>query len=300
MSTETPPTESPVELEAWFTEMKFQNSTTISEALSSCYGVLSNTWDSKSGDYRLISEAKFRTSIASCKSFVSLALNNQLSSCRDEGEYWYRINLATGTTSTVLFVLLTILLTRLRRSNRIRSKLKGCSQNVMKKGSLFPWMKKSSSTTKADSTTTPVYQPLLKPSPSASALSTSTFQEGAYNYILESPYSAGTIGTAQLNPIFIQRAQAGPTPCSGSSRKQDNMSSELPAAVLGIPPSPYPRQMPRGMLTSPASVIPTPAGREHAELKQAETVNGQQGQILQEHDPDRNVFYVVENIITTE
>ena len=303
ISTETPPTDIPaVELEAWYTEMKYENSSTISEALSSCYGALENTWSSKSGDYRLVSETKLRSSIASCKSFVSLALNKQLSTCRDEGDYWYRVNIASGATSTVLFVFMTILLTRLRRSNRIKNKLKSYRPHLdVKKKSLFSWMRKSPSPDQTHTIMTPAYQPLHKTSPSTSAFSTSTIQESDYNYILESPYNMGTMGTAQLNHVFIPRAQVGSTPSSGSPRRLNSTSLGLPAAVLGIPPSPYPTLTPRGTLTSSNSTVPTPTVREHVEIRQAETVDsGQHGQILQGSDLDRNVYFVIDNTQSTE
>ena len=310
MSTEAPQTElGAVELEDWFTEMKYENSSTVSEALSSCYGALEHTWESKSGDYRLVRESKLRTTIASCKGFISLALGRQLSTCRDEGEYWYRINLASGVTSTVLFIFLTILLARLRRSNRIRHKLKSCKPTIIDKGkkSLFSFMKKSPSTSKTDTAMTPAYQPLIKQTLSTPAFSTSTLQETDYNYIIDSPYSVGTMamGTAQLNHVFIPRSQIGSLSSSESPRRLNNTTSGPPAAVLGLPPSPYPTPTPRGTGTGSTTVTPvtisTPAVRENAGIVQAEIIEGgQHAQLLQGSERDRNLYFVIDTTQSTE
>ena len=299
-STEAPTTEVPaVELESWFTEMKYENSTTVSEALSSCYGALENTWSSKSGNYRVVSETKLRTSISSCKGFLSLAISKELSTCRDNGDYWYRVNVASGATSTILFIFMTILLTRLRRSNRIKNKLKSYRPHLdVKKKSFFSWMRKSPSPGQTHPAMTPAYQPLHMTSPSTPAFSTSNIQESDYNYILENPYNTAAPGPAQLSPVFMPRAQLGPMTSPGPPRTMNSPALGSTTAVPGAPSSPYPTLTPRGQLTGPNTAVPTPTVRQHVEIRQAETIDS--GQILQGAEMDRIVYIVTDKTQSTE
>jgi len=122
--TEPVPTEPSVHTESWYTKMTYENSTMVSEALSSCYGSLEAAWSSRSGNYKLVSETKLRHSLSSCKSFLNLAIHRELSVCEDNGEYWYTVNMASSATSTVLFIVMTILIAKLRRSNKVKSRMK--------------------------------------------------------------------------------------------------------------------------------------------------------------------------------
>ena len=286
--------------------MKYENSSTVSEALSSCYGTLEATWSSKSGNYRLVSETKLQNSISSCKGFLSLAINKELSICHDNGAYWYRVNVASGATSTLLFIVLTILFARLRRSNKLKNKMKRHLPekffNVKDKNkSCFTWKRKSPSPGPAYHTTTPIYQPLHSTSPSSPAFSTTTTKESDYHYILENPYKiSGQFnniqGSSQLGPIPLTQPQHVLTTPSYPSRtiSSPTIGSSLP----GAPASPYPTQTLHGNTAGSSSSVPVPAARQHVEIRQVESIES--GQTLQGAEMDRNVFIVIDKTNSIE
>ena len=72
---------------------------------------------------RFLSELKLRHSMSSCKTFLNLAVLHEVRENRYTAEYWFTVNLVTSITSTLLFIIMGILLQRLRRSNRIRAML---------------------------------------------------------------------------------------------------------------------------------------------------------------------------------
>ena len=126
--------------------------------------------------------------------------------------------------------------------------------------------------------------------------STPAYQEAEYNYI--NPHSLGTLGTAQLNPVFMPRTQTGTIPPSGSPRTLYNNTLGQSAAALGVPASPYPTAPSGEPGTGPTAVtqeaIPTPAVREHVEIVKAEILEeGQHGQLLLGSERDRNLYFVV-------
>ena len=110
--------------ETWYTNMAMENSSTIAESLTSCYALLEGAWGARSEGYKLVSEPKLRHALSSCKAFINLAISNQLSACETEASYWYSVNLLSSAISTVLFIAMTCLIARLRRSNRVKSKMK--------------------------------------------------------------------------------------------------------------------------------------------------------------------------------
>ena len=70
-----------------------------------------------------MSELKLRHSLSSCKTFLNLACLHKVRENRYTAEYWFTVNLVTSILSTLLFIVMGILLQRLRRSNRIRAKM---------------------------------------------------------------------------------------------------------------------------------------------------------------------------------
>ena len=95
----------------------------IGDALTSCYSLLESSWSVRSEGVRFLSELKLRHLLSSCKTFLNLACLHEVRENRYTAEYWFTINLVTSILSTLLFIVLGILLQRLRRSNRIRAKM---------------------------------------------------------------------------------------------------------------------------------------------------------------------------------
>merc|ERR1712237_74391 len=110
--------------ESWYSKMSMENSSTISESLTSCYALLEASWSTRSAGNRFISEPRLRHALSSCKAFINLAIQTELSSCQTEASYWYTVNLLSSAVGTVLFIAITCLIARLRRSNRVKSKMK--------------------------------------------------------------------------------------------------------------------------------------------------------------------------------
>ena len=110
--------------ETWYTNMAMKNSSTIAESLTSCYALLEGAWSARSEGFKFISEPKLRHALSSCKAFINLAISKELSACETEASYWYSVNLLSSAISTVLFIAMTCLIARLRRSNRVKSKMK--------------------------------------------------------------------------------------------------------------------------------------------------------------------------------
>ena len=111
-------------IESWYSEMTMENSSTISESLTSCYGLLESSWSARSSGSRIISESRIRHAFSSCKAFISLAIQNELHTCHTEASYWYTVNLISSALGTVLFIAITCLMARLRNSNRVKSRMK--------------------------------------------------------------------------------------------------------------------------------------------------------------------------------
>ena len=91
---------------------------------------------------RFLSEVKLRHSLSSCKMFLNLACLHEVRNNRYDAEYWFTVNMATSILSTLLFIILGIILQRLRRSNRLRSKIERFLPTSKNKEST-PWYKKS-------------------------------------------------------------------------------------------------------------------------------------------------------------
>ena len=111
--------------ESWWTSTSstYENITSVGDALTTCYSLLESSWSVRSKGLRFLSELKLRHSMSSCKTFLNLACLHEVRENRYTAENWFRVNLVTSITSTLLFIVLGILLQRLRRSNRIRAKM---------------------------------------------------------------------------------------------------------------------------------------------------------------------------------
>merc|ERR1712030_33096 len=101
--------------------MAYENSTTIADSLTSCYALLEASWSTRSENYKFLSESKLRHALSSCKAFINLAISKELTHQESEAAYWFQVNLLSSALSTVLFITMTCLIARLRRSNRLRS-----------------------------------------------------------------------------------------------------------------------------------------------------------------------------------
>ena len=244
--------------EPWFAEMKYEDSATVSEGLSSCYGAMEAAWSSRSGSYKMINDIKLKHSYSSCKSYLELALHRELSQCQDEGSYWYTINVASSATSTILFILLTVLLARLRRSNRIKSKLK---RHLPEK--LWNKTKKTKSWfRKKHGDDSDPDQTAHSRSPSGPAFSIPTAHTDDYHYMGENQYKPpvhldNNIGYPRREPRPLQQ----PTSCRDSS----SYSTRTPRSyrpLPGTPNSPYPNILPRGTILRSTTNLPVPAARQ--------------------------------------
>ena len=49
--------------ESWYTNMAYENSSTIAEALTSCYSLLEGSWSTRSEGYKFLSEPKLTLSV---------------------------------------------------------------------------------------------------------------------------------------------------------------------------------------------------------------------------------------------
>ena len=111
--------------ETWWTSTSstYENITSIGDALTSCYSLLESSWSVRSKGMYFLSKLKLHHSLSSCKTFLNLACLHEVRENRYTAEYWFTVNLVTSILSTLLFIVLGILLQRLRRSNRIRAKM---------------------------------------------------------------------------------------------------------------------------------------------------------------------------------
>ena len=128
-STEAIPTMAPgwnPKTEDWYTSISrsYENSTSIGDALTSCYSLLEASWSTRSENYKFLSESKLRHALSSCKSFLNLAISKELHKQESEAAYWYNVNLLSSALSTILFIAITYLIARLRRSNSLRGRMK--------------------------------------------------------------------------------------------------------------------------------------------------------------------------------
>ena len=111
--------------ESWWTSTSstYENITSVGDTLTSCYSLLESSWSVRSKGLRFLSELKLKHLMSLCKTFLNLALLHVVRENHYTAEYWFTVNLVTSITSTLLFIMMGILLQRLRRSNRIRAKL---------------------------------------------------------------------------------------------------------------------------------------------------------------------------------
>ena len=111
--------------ETWWTSTSstYENITSVGDALTICYSLLESSWSVRSEGLRFLSKLKLRHLMSSCKTFLNLAVLPEVRENRYTAEYWFTLNLVTSITSTLLFIIMGILLQKLRRSNRIRAKL---------------------------------------------------------------------------------------------------------------------------------------------------------------------------------
>merc|ERR1712112_470246 len=107
--------------ENWWmsTSSTYKNITSVGDALMSCYSLLESSWSVRSEGLRFLSELKLQHSMSSCKTFLNLAVLHEVRENCYTAEYWFTVNLVTSITSTLLFMVLGILLKRLRRSRQI-------------------------------------------------------------------------------------------------------------------------------------------------------------------------------------
>ena len=113
-------------MEDWYTSISrsYENSTTIGDALTSCYSLLEASWSTRSENYKFLSESKLRHALSSCKSFLNLAISKEIHRQESEAAYWFNVNLVSSALSTVLFIAITFTIARLRRSNTLRQRMK--------------------------------------------------------------------------------------------------------------------------------------------------------------------------------
>ena len=166
-------------------------------------------WTSRTGNYKLVNDVKLKHSYSSCKSYLELALHRELSTCQDNGQYWYTINVASSATSTVLFIILTILLAKLRRSNRIKNKLKRHLPDKFWKKTKKPrsWLHR-----KCDADSGPD-QTAHSTSSSSPAFSNPTARTGDYHYIVDNPYKPSAqfdsnTGISHMGSNLLQQPQS--------------------------------------------------------------------------------------------
>ena len=114
----------------------------MGDALTTCCSLLESSWSARSEGLRFLSEVKLRHSLLSCKTFLNLACLHEVMNNQQDAAYWFNVNLATSILSTLLFITLGIILQRLRRSNRLRSKMQRFLPTSKNKESQ-PWYKKN-------------------------------------------------------------------------------------------------------------------------------------------------------------
>ena len=101
----------------------YKNITSVGDTLTTCYSMLKSSWSLQSEGLQFHNEYNFCHLLSSYKTFLNLAVLNKLRSNRANTEWWFTMNLLTSLLSALMFVLPFIILTRLRRSNRLRSKM---------------------------------------------------------------------------------------------------------------------------------------------------------------------------------
>ena len=104
--------------------------------------LLESSWLVRSEGLLFLSEVKFRHSLSSCKTFFNLACLHEVRNNRYDAEYWFHVNMVTSILSTLLSIMLGIILQRLRRSNRLRSKMQRFLPTSKNKESQL-WYKKN-------------------------------------------------------------------------------------------------------------------------------------------------------------
>ena len=92
--------------------------------MTSCYSLLEASWSTRSDNYKFLSEPKLRHALSSCKTFFNLSIAKELSEEQREAQFWFHLNLGTSILSTVMFFVITLTLSRLRRSTRLRNRMK--------------------------------------------------------------------------------------------------------------------------------------------------------------------------------
>ena len=112
--------------EEWWTSVSssYENITSIGDALTSCYTLMEASWSTRSENYKFLSETKLRHVLSSCKTFLNLSIAKELQQDKNEAQYWFHVNLATSALSTILFIVITFMVARLRRSTRLRQRMK--------------------------------------------------------------------------------------------------------------------------------------------------------------------------------
>ena len=131
--------------EEWWTSVSssYENITTVGDALTSCWSLLESSWSIRSEGYRFLSDYKLRHALSSCKTFLNLSIMKELQDNRNEAQYWFYINIATSALSAILFVFTTYMFARLRRSTRLRQKMKKFLPASWFEKKRTPWYKMS-------------------------------------------------------------------------------------------------------------------------------------------------------------
>ena len=101
----------------------YKNIMSVGDTLTTCYSMPKLSWSLQSDGLRFLNEYKFCHSFSSPKTFLNLVVLNKLRQNRANQEWWFTMNLLTSLLSALMFVLLFIILARIRRFNRLRSKM---------------------------------------------------------------------------------------------------------------------------------------------------------------------------------
>ena len=87
----------------------------------------SNSMLESSGSVRsewlhFLNEYKLHHSLSSCKTFLNSAVLSEVQQNRVDAEWWFTMNLISSLLSALMFIFLSIIIARLRWSNRLRSR----------------------------------------------------------------------------------------------------------------------------------------------------------------------------------
>ena len=113
------------ERESWWTSTAstYENISSIGDALMTCYSMLESSWSVKSEGLLFLNEYKLHYSLSRCKTFLNLAFLSEVQENRADMECWFTMNLIFSLLSALIIIFLSIIIARLRWSNRPWSRM---------------------------------------------------------------------------------------------------------------------------------------------------------------------------------